>query len=264
MLLAKKIKTHSLLLSTIVEMNELRTYSYFLRFKSLFNSSALNKGNRAKLSRLTGLSDKTCRVYVGKMKRLGWIKQNGSDYVFISYKEMFIKYKLNKKQFNYHKIINVSSDDSTDLLITKLASILLEANIDRQISTIAVRAEIHKPTHSQSSVGRLATKYKNKGWNYKYSTNVSARFNDVVLSCKGFGGLIGRGRTAGKLLKKKLVEMECITVETNQVLLRDFKGRYDLYLLMKARSKTPERMFWYSGKAWNREPDFIASFNYIA
>ncbi len=248
----KTVNTHDLLISAIAEKQLLRTYAYYLKFKYQFSSSRLNGANRCQLSRLTGVSEKTVRIQVNKMILLGWAKHEGQDLVFVSLKTIYKKFRLPYKRLQYVCKIGIKVFESVGDIITKLASRLVEANLYRQRYIL----EVKQMRYSSSSKG-LNSKDKEILSKYANEPFGMSEAHDTTMSCKRFGSLIGRSRSVGYLLKKKMQEMGLIEVLPNISLVRDVRFIYPLFLKMK--NKYPEQNLFYSkGKVFTRGADRIS------
>lgn len=250
---ATTINTHDLLISKLVEKRQLRLYAYFLKFKYQFGSSRLNKGNRANLARITGLSNKNVRSKIKEMILLGWAKWDGEDLVFITLTKLYRKLRLPFKRLQYASRIVIGHADTIRQLITKLASKLVEANLVRQEHVLKV-----KRGKRYSSITRKGLSDKDNALLSKYASKsfaVSEAF-DTTMSCRRFGALLGLSQASGRILKAQMVELGLITVEPTVDLLRDVRFNYNLYLKIKERCGS-SNVYYSGGKVWRRGADRI-------
>lgn len=183
------------------------------------------------------------------MLRLGWIRvEDSGDWVFVSRKEFFRLLNISKEKLFLKCKIQISFRERISAVITKLASKLLEANLTRQEFIIESG---HR--YPNKSLGELDDKGK-KIIQYRHVLFVGEA-SKVRLSVFGFGRLIGKGKSAGHALKKKMIDMGLIKAEPDYYLARDVKHDYNLFLKMKRRDPM---LFYRLGKVYRRRADKIS------
>jgi len=214
----KTVNTHALLIGELLERDLLRDYAYFLKFKYTFSSSQLNKGNRAKLSRLTGVSDKTVRVYIAKFIRLGWIRKDGGNYVFIRLARLYRNYQLPYSRMQQRCKITIDNLEPIGVIITKLASKLIEANLLRQEYVLSLK---HVSLSSSEKRG-LSPKDRNLLDIYTRNVQMKSGNKETVLSCKTFGSILGKSKSSGHAYKQHMVDLGLIEAERRYKVVGSF------------------------------------------
>jgi len=254
-LTTETVNTNELLISALVESNQIRLYAYFLKFKYCFSSSRLHDGNALKLSRLTKVSYKTVRVQLRKMVAAGWVRKDGDDYIFISKNELYKILRLPLNRISFKCRVQISVTESIRDIKSKLASKVLEANLHRQEFLYGLRRSF---SYSSNSEGELRDKYTKKSSHRFLPMSAAGK---TVLSCMGFGKMFGVSRSAGHKIKQDMIRLGLISATPNISLYRDVKGDYSRYLSVKA--KYPKINVYYShGKIYQRYPDGIALLAY--
>ena len=256
----KTVNTHHLLIQTLQERGLLKDYAYFLKFKYLFSSSQLNKGNRAKLSRLTGVSDKTVRVKIAKFIRMGWIRKDaGGNFVFIKLSKLYRNYYLpHSKSQRTCKIVLGQTDKVREIKI-KLASKLLEANLLRQEYVLKLK---HEAVSSPEKSGLLWSKDRNLLHNYRNNLKnvkgLKKRENaKTVLSCKSFGRMLGLSTSSGHAIKSEMVRLNLITCEPQSKVFRK-NFTLELWNARKSELRKHRRNLYYAvGCVWEITADYI-------
>lgn len=211
------IKTHELLLRKLVRKDLLRTYAYYLKFKYQYTSSRLNNGNRAHLSRETGLSEKNIRTQISKLLDLGWAKRDGNDIIFIRLQDIYKQQNLPLHRFANTCTFTTTRQVTIKQLIALLGSKLLEANLERQRFMMQLRS--HRD-HSGEKGRAIHSKDKNVRKLSYVPNNLNGSLGKTVMSCNGFGRLLGRGTTSGANVKQLMLQMGLIEAETHLRLIR--------------------------------------------
>lgn len=249
------VNSNHALLEYLAKNELLRTYAYFIKFKYLFSSSRLNKGNRAKISRMTGLSDKTVRTYIKEMLKLEWCIEDNGDIVFRKRQDLYSMYDLPKHKATFKCRVFIDSEDSIPVIMKKLAPRVIEANLIRQEVFIRKRRG-----HSYNSIvnerGKDNNNYRIRNGNYSLTTSgVSSK---PLISCWGIGRLFGRSRTFGHSLKVELAQMGLIEVEKQPLrLMKRCRGNYKAYLRFKESRNNMPGLFYSGLDCFLRVPDII-------
>lgn len=224
------ISTNHYLTSYLAENDLLRTYAYFLKFKYLFSSSRLNNGNRAELSRLSGFSDKTVRMKVGEMRRLGWIKEDRGDFIFKSAYDICKLHNLAvSKRYWKTKMILADRDAIIDV-IAKLASTLVEASLIRQQYIIGLNQGSRYSTNSTKDISAKDKEIIEKSKRFHdeiFSLGLTdtrkfilSELNSPMFTCGMFAKIIKGCLGTGFNLKRRMIKLGLITAEKTIYLTR--------------------------------------------
>ena len=229
--------THRLLVKKICDKDRqdrgyLRTYAYFLQFKYLFTSSKLHKANHSVITELTGYSDKTVRVQLGKMRKYGWTYRDAQGHlIFKTFKQMYCLYKLQWDAFSHSSRIAMRGTDGIKEVIARLMLCIVENNIKQQEYMHQLREELKdddllkgRRWYPARNWGTDATKTKlaSKIYLRDLGSSERAKLYDQEkftnkLSCFSFGKLFGgRKRTAGFRIKHLMTDLDLITLEVRE------------------------------------------------
>ena len=214
-----RVRSSEHILSCCAEKRLLRTYAHFLKFKSVYTDSRLHRGNKAKLARETGVSESTVRIQLGKMRRMGWIRVENSDYIFITKNQLYINLGLPRAKMTFKCCLFIDANDSIGDIIKKLASKLIETNLKRQDFLKGV-----KKRYLSNRLVRLDRKYK-KYFRSRTAMDTSGAGNTVIsckttLSCGKMGELLGVSKSRACQIKRSLINAGMLSAEPNFVVLR--------------------------------------------
>lgn len=244
-----EIRTHELLVSALAEQGLLRAYAHFIKLKYTFTAGRVNKGNRAQLSRSSGVPERTVRMYMKQFEKLGWVRKDRKDLVFCNLKTLYRKSGLQHNRLTHSTMIQASSHDDARVLEARLAAILVAANLTRQGYLMKKKRDF------QSHSGALEAKGTKKTTGQRKCPSGNAR---TKLSVQKFGSLVGKKKTAGALLKKKLLFLNLIQCEKN---IRQSRAYGILPSGRKMYMKVCMTRQWFSKDrniVFTREVDFIS------
>jgi len=254
------VKTHELLISELQDKDLLRDYAYFIKFKYTFSSSQLNNGNRANLSRLTGLSDKTVRVYIAKFLRRGWIRKDGDHFVFIKLSRLYRNYQLPYTQSQRTCMIALGRKDSIRDIKTKLASKLIEANITRQEYVLRLKklalSSSERRGLCKPKDNILLSIYTKGHINFDPMSEEPAKeylkkreSKETVLSCKAFGRILNLSTSAAHKAKKDMIRLGLIEAEGRTKVFRASVNTIEKWNAVKSKLRSFKRNIYFSNGA---------------
>ncbi len=208
------------------------------------------------------------------MRALGWIREEktNNDYIFISKGEIFKLYKLNPRLSSFKCKIVLDSNDPIRVIITKLASKLIEANLQKQEYTINLRQQ----TYSFNS--RVDPKPKDRYFFSKRQRRNLQRSELVQkpkptsekellsLSCIGFGKQINKSTSTGCRLKKAMADLGILKVTKHIEVYIDMLGDRPKQLrflgALKMRPYLFKNIWFFKGIAYRRKMDSLIYIKY--
>lgn len=266
------------IINHLSERNLIRTYAYFLKFKYVFSSSRLHRGNKAKLSRITGVSEKNVRIQIGKMRELGWIKEVNGDYIFISKNEMYGLYDLDLKKRTFKCKILTSSDDSIKNIITKLSSKLIEWNIKKQQNCINLKEkyvrylinsrvsesdDVNSRPHVKRSPVSRKEKARLRSLRKSHRMGFVSEQKTTSLSSYGFSRVLNVSLSAANRLKSQMISLNLISVQSRYKSRDISYGAIQRMSILRSQGLAPVNKFCKNMKMFTRISDAISiNYNY--
>lgn len=246
-----RIHSNEHIISALAKKRLLRTYAHYIRFKYLYSDSRLHRGNKAKLARISGVSESTVRIQLGRMKKLGWIREENGDYIFITKNQLYVKLGLTRALMTFKCCLILDVSDSTSDIVNKLASKLIEANLKRQ--------KFLKGVKKRYLSNRLNEHCDDKGNTFTSVINEPVPTSEAfrpTLSCKRMGELFGLSKSMAWQIKNSLVSMGIISVEPNYIMA--FAAKHDRDILRSFQKSNPRKgFFMWNGDVKYRTADTI-------
>lgn len=248
----KTVSTHFNIIDCMMKNDLLRTYSYFLMFKSTFSSSMIIGGKKSRLiNRIKNVSEKTIRQQLNIMIGLKWIKEDDDgNYILISKEEMLsvlgLRHIKNKKRttIDIHDYFTVSH------VISAIQARVIENYSRQKLYSLLNTAKINK------SKKKIRRKKRNSA-----NDNLSAaKVNAYRFSCSKLGRIFSVSKSSGKRIKTMLSKRNHVEIVKGR--LKSVRMSYQQFLFETENVKRNNPFgsigyFWSKGIAYAKESDIL-------